>query len=100
MQDDPIVNASSYYSPEVPAETKAANEEEAKRAAEAMPFINEVIEWFDVAIKNTDSIRIAKAEAERRGKSVEVVAEAYDIVRELLEGKKNELQNLALTLDK
>lgn len=99
MQDDPIVNASSFYVPEIPLETQKANEEEARRAAEALPFIEDVIKWFDLAIANTDSIAAAKEEARRLQKSFEATSDAYDIVRVLLEQKRNELQSLALTFD-
>lgn len=99
MNDDPLPNSStSYFTPTIPDATAKANEAEAKKALDAAPFIDKVIEWFDEVIASTDSIAAAQEEATRRNKSIESMCDAYDITRSLLEAKRNELQSLASTI--
>lgn len=96
MEDLPN-DGSSFYIPEVPAEQKIEMSEEKQRAVAAYPILDELLTWFDEAIKNTDSIEILKADARRRNKSHEVMVEAYDITRELLTIKRGELESIKTT---
>lgn len=99
MNDDPLPNsATSYFAPTVPDITAKENENEHKKALESAPFIESIVAWFDQAIEATDSIAAAKEEAKRLDKSFEATSDAYDIVRVLLEQKRNELQSLASTI--
>ena len=99
MDESTYVNDGAYYQPEVPAETKAQLIQEERDAFEAQPFMRKVLEWFDEAIENTNRVDIVISESRRKNKPVEVIVEAYDITRELLEAKKGELEQLAKTLD-
>lgn len=98
MDDSTYVNDGAYYQPDIPSETEAQLKEEQKQAFEAQPFLQKMFEWFDEAIANTNRVDVVMAESKRKQKSIEVVAEAYDITRELLEAKKGELEQLAKTL--
>lgn len=97
MNDDPLPST-SYYAPTIPEDTAKANEAELQRTLEAAPFLEEVIGWFNEVIATTDSIAAAQDEAKIRGKSIESMCDAYDIVRNILEKKRNELQSKALTI--
>lgn len=99
MDESTYVNDGAYYQPDVPDETKAQLIQEERDAFEAQPFMRKVLEWFDEAIANTNRVDVVMAESKRKQKSVEIIAEAYDITRELLEAKKGELEQLAKTLD-
>lgn len=99
MDESTYVNDGAYYQPEVPSETEAQLKEEQKAAFEAQPFLQKMFDWFDEAIANTNRVDVVMAESKRKNKPVEVIAEAYDITRELLEAKKGELEQLAKTLD-
>jgi len=99
VDDSTYVNDGAYYQPDIPSETKAQLKKEEKEAFEAQPFIQKVLEWFDTAIENTNRVDVVMAESKRKNKPVDVIAEAYDITRELLEAKKGELEQLAKTLD-
>ena len=99
MDESTYVNDGAYYQPEVPKETTDQLKAEQKEAFEAQPFLQKMFEWFDDVIANTNRVDVVMAEAKRKQKPVEVIAEAYDITRELLEAKKGELEQLAKTLD-
>lgn len=96
---DPIPRDATFYQPEVPKETADENKKERERAEQAIPFIDGVIEWFDDAITNTNSLEAARTEAKRREISIEVAVEAYDIVREILMTKRGEFESLKMTFD-
>jgi hypothetical protein len=97
---DPYPNDGTYFQPDVPELTKAANAEEKMLAAQSLPFIDGVLAWFDDVIATTDSITAARVYAEKYGKTYESVAIAMDISREYLEQKRGEMQSLALTFRK
>lgn len=99
MDTDLLPNsASSYFAPTIPDETAKLKEEEMDKAVEAFSYIDKLIEWFESCIASTDSIAAAKEEAKRLDKSFEATSDAYEIVRILLEQKKNELRSLASTI--
>jgi hypothetical protein len=100
MDTDPMPRDGSYYQPTTPVETVKENTAEFKRAEQAMPFIEGVMEWFDDVIEATNRLDAVRIEAKRRNKSVEVMAEAYDVAREIFELKRGEFESLKMTFDK
>jgi hemoglobin-like flavoprotein len=96
--DDPAPR--EYFRPEPPKETTDAVKEEVRKAEQAQPFIEGVMEWFDLAIDNTNHLDAVMAEARRRRVSIEVAAQAYDMVREILMQKQGEFISLKMTFDK
>jgi hypothetical protein len=98
MDSDPLPR--EYFIPEAPRETSDAVKEEFKKAEQAMPFIDGVTEWFDLAIDNSNRIDIVILEAKRREIPVEVAVQAYDMVREILEQKKGEFDSLKMTFER
>lgn len=97
-QYDIYPNEGSHFQPDVPELTKKANEDELAASARFLPVLNDVIAWFNLAIESTDSRKAVHDEAKARGKSYEVIDEAYDIVRTVLEAKKEEFRNLKLNI--
>lgn len=94
---DELPNDGFYFQPQEPqAQTDAKSVEKAE-AVQLLPVVDDLLAWFDGCIEATDSIATAKSEAIRRELPVETVVVAYDIVRELLEQKKNELRSKKLT---
>lgn len=98
--DDPIPRNGGVYYPEPPEETVNANTVEKRMADEALPFLDGVIAWFDECIENTDSNRVVRETAVVKKVDYEVSSLAYDIVRETLEHKKAEFENLKHTFGK
>lgn len=95
--DDVYPREGQYFQPTQPEADKQAVSEEVKAAVQARPFLDGVTEWFDEAIANTDSLSTARDEAKRRDVPVDVIVEAYDIVREILINKKGEFESLKQT---
>ena len=88
MNTDPIPRGG--YVAITPEETKNANTQELRDAGEALPFLDSVIAWFDQCIENTDSNRVVRETAKIKGVDYEVSSLAYDLVREILEDKREE----------
>ena len=95
--DDLPNDGSTFYQPEVPKKQKIEVSEEKQRAVAAYPILDELLEWFDQAIKNTDSVEILRADAKRRGVSDGEMLLGYDVARELLSIKRNELESIKIT---
>lgn len=99
MDDSTYVNDGSHYQPNIPDETQKQISEEIKKAYDSMPFIDELLKWFDESIQAVNEVSTVKQESVRRKIDISVVVEAYDIVREILEAKKGELEQLKLTFE-
>lgn len=95
---DELPNNGFYFQADEPKEQKEIKAQEKAEAVQLLPVVDSLMDWFDECIKNADSIAIARIEAEKRKLPIETVTTAYDIVRELLESKKNELRSKKLTL--
>ena len=100
MNEDPYPRDGAPFYPTTPEVTVAANEEEKKLAAQSLPFIDGVLDWFDEVIASADSIAISRQYSKEYGRSYEDTAVAMDIARRYLEQKRGELQSLALTFKK
>lgn len=99
--DDLIPNeGSTFYSPEIPEETKLAIEDEKLKASQAVPFISDVDEWFKEQLMKMDSIQFALKEAKKREKPVESMLIAIDILCDLLSEKRADFNNILLNLKK
>lgn len=98
MDNDFMPNDSTFFVPEVPEITQQANTDELVKTAQALPVIEDLIAWFEGAIEATDSNKAMREDAKSRGVSIEVASTAYEIVRELLEVKKQEFESLQLNI--
>lgn len=99
--DDPYPqDGSSFYIPEVPKETKQALEDERNLSALASPFIDQVMNWFEIQMKEFDSIDLALYEAKARGVEIDSVLVALNICKEKFNEKKSELSALKMNLKK
>lgn len=85
-------DGASFYVPEKPEKEEMSAE--VSRAQLAYPILDELLAWFDERIAKTDSVAAVTAEAKLRGLPKETVLEAYDIVREVLLDKRNELETI------
>lgn len=94
---DDLPNDGFYFQPEEPEVQTEAKAAEKAEAVQLLPVVDSLMGWFDECIKNTDSIAVAIEEAKRRELPIETVTTAYDIVREILEAKQNELRSKKLT---
>lgn len=90
MNTDPIPRGGQAYYPTKPEATKNADTLERRAAEEAMPFLDGVIAWFDEVIEQTDSNKLVRVTADTKQVSHEVASVAFDLVRELLEDKREE----------
>lgn len=91
-------DGATFYVPEKPEKEEISAE--ASRAHLAYPILDELLAWFDERIAKTDSVAAVKAEAKLRGIPEAAVLEAYDIVREVLQDKRNELETILITFPK
>jgi hypothetical protein len=98
--DDPYPNDGSYYQPVAPEVTTEANKAEKRKAEEALPFIDDVLTWFEEVVAQTDSIALAIQLSGQYEKSIEDTTVALDIARLYLTQKKGELQSLATLIKK
>jgi len=98
MFDDPAPNTGWY--PEVPQQDKEANEVEKQKAAQSLPFLDGVTEWFDEQIKMFDSIDYAIDKKTEYEQPIEETLIALNIAKNLFEAKKSEFESLKLTFKK
>jgi hypothetical protein len=96
--DDPTPNTS--WHPVVPLEDKEAIEIEKQRAAQSLPFLDGVTEWFEEQIKLADSIEFCLAKAIEYEQPTEEMLIALNILKNLFESKKGEFESLKLTFKK
>jgi hypothetical protein len=88
-------DGATFYVPEKPEKEEISAE--LSRAQLAYPILDELLAWFDESIAKTDSVASVKAEAKLRGITDTTVLEAYDIVREVLTAKRNELETMTFS---
>lgn len=98
--DDIYPNNGQPYYPPANKELEKEAIDEAAVISSALPIFEELIEWLNTSIDATDSIREASVMATSKGKSIETVTLAFEIVRELLQIKKEELTTKAKTHSK
>lgn len=98
MHDDPYPNEGSHYQAGVPDETKNANTEELRKAEQALPFIDDVLAWFDKTVEDTDSVALALNLSLQFEKPVDSILIALDVTRQYLNEKKAELEALSQTI--
>lgn len=96
--NDPYPNDGTFFQPTVPDQTKQDNEAELKRIAQLIPAIDELIDFFDAAIEETDSITAATSLAKELDMSRSQVEDGFVIARRKFLEKKEELANLKLNI--
>lgn len=84
-------NDGSFYQPIVPKEIEQANKEEQNVAKQSLPIIDEIVEWFDKQIQESEKLTNIDVESK-----VPVQAQiiALQELSRLLELKKGDLQVL------
>lgn len=84
-------NDGSFYQPIVPKEIEQANKEEQSIAKQSLPIIDEIVEWFDKQIQESEKLTNIDVESK-----VPVQAQiiALQELSRLLELKKGDLQVL------
>jgi len=89
--DDMYPNDGSFYQPIVPKEIEQANKEEQSIAKQSLPIIDEIVEWFDKQIQESEKLTNIDVESK-----VPVQAQiiALQELSRLLELKKGDLQVL------
>lgn len=85
-------DGASFYVPEKPEVEEMSAE--VSRAQLAYPILDELLAWFDERIARVNTVEAVRAEAKLRDLPIETVLEAYDIVREVLLDKRNELETM------
>lgn len=85
-------DGSAFYVPEKPEKEEMSAE--VSRAQLAYPILDELLAWFDECIAKVNAVDAVKAEAKLRQLPTETVLEAYDIVREVLQAKRNDLESM------
>lgn len=81
----------AYY-PDAPLERKEEEASDAAIIAASYPIMSDVYDWFQEQIDATDSRRNIVGYANSHGYDITECSRAFDIVRELLEGKQAEFQ--------
>lgn len=97
IDDDIYINNGETYQdatyyPEEPQERKESEASDAAIIAASYPIMADVYDWFNEQIAATDSRRNIQAYATSHGLELNLCSTAFDIVRELLEGKQQEFQ--------
>lgn len=92
--DDYVAPSDSYtdYNPGEPQERIEQESHDAAIMAASYPVMADVYQWFDEQIEATDSRRNIQAYATSHDLDLNLTSAAFDIVRELLEGKQAEFQ--------
>lgn len=89
--DDMYPNDGSFYQPVVPKEIEQANKEEQNVAKQSLPIIDEIVEWFDRQIQESEKLTNIDVESKV---PVEAQIIALQELSRLLELKKGDLQVL------
>lgn len=84
-------NDGSFYQPVVPKEIEQANKEEQNVAKQSLPIIDEIVEWFDRQIQESEKLTNIDVESKV---PVEAQIIALQELSRLLELKKGDLQVL------
>jgi hypothetical protein len=87
--------ANGIYNPGEDQDRKEQESKEAAVIAASYPIMQDVAEWFDTQIKGCDSRKYITAYAQTHGKNPNDCADAFDIVRELLEIKRDSFGELS-----
>jgi hypothetical protein len=97
--DDPYpVDGSTFYIPPESEETKQAKEDEKLVTAQAAPYLQSLIDWFDAQITATDSVSLVVLISKTKGVSLETAIASVEVIKDLLTDKKAEFMNLKLNL--
>lgn len=98
MGDDLLPNDGEIFTEEFEDDQQDEIDQEADREKQTMkqsaPILDDLFAWFDNEIDNCDSISTALGLAKEKNISREAALEAFDVVRGLLEEKKQSLVNL------
>mgnify|MGYP006358625317 CR=1 FL=1 len=89
--DDMYPNDGSFYQPVVPKEIEQANKEEQNVAKQSLPIIDEIVEWFDRQIQESEKLTNIDVESKI---PVQAQIIALQELSRLLELKKGDLQVL------
>lgn len=95
LQDEPMGasgDAAGVYEPEPDEEQTREDNAERAAIATAMPLMEELMSWFDEQIAASDSIKQLVVTQKLTGIGLEESIHAHDIVRTLLEEKRDSLQ--------
>lgn len=97
MNDDILAgsdmpNEGSVFIPEEPEEQVKQEEQERGVVKGSAPIFEELIEWFGEKIADTDSIKSVMATCREGDYEMRETVIAYDIVRKILENKKQDLE--------
>lgn len=84
-------NDGSFYQPVVPKEIEQANKEEQNVAKQSLPIIDEIVEWFDRQIQESEKLTNIDVESKI---PVQAQIIALQELSRLLELKKGDLQVL------
>jgi hypothetical protein len=88
---DLLMNEGSFYQPEVPEERQETEQAEKSFLREALPVMEELLEWFDKQSDECDRLSVLDMESKV---PVESQIIAYRELANLLRAKKGELSAL------
>ncbi len=88
---DLLMNEGSFYQPSVPEERQEAEQVEKSFLREALPVMEELLEWFDKQANECDRLSVLDMESKV---PVESQIIAYRELANLLRAKKGELSAL------
>lgn len=85
-------DAVGIYEPEPDEDDEYEEQHERTTIATALPLMEELLEWFDEQIKGCDSIEQLIKTQKLTGLDLEASLHAHDIVRDLLESRRDNLK--------
>lgn len=88
---DLIPNEGSFYVPEVDEEDHLKASKERSEALEALPLLEDIIQWFDKQADETDRMSNINHESKM---PIQSQVLAYQLLADLLLKKKGELQSI------